>query len=51
MAQEALPNYLAAAKPNPMENRAPWNKNTAPSYAGIFLSVHGLTYNGRTTIK
>lgn len=39
MTQEALPNYLSAAKPNPMENRAPWYKNTAPSYAGIFLSV------------
>lgn len=39
MTQEALPNYLAAAKPNPIENRAPWYKNTAPSYAGIFLSV------------
>ena len=39
MANESLPNYLAAAKPNPMENRAPWYKNTAPSYAGIFLSV------------
>jgi cytosine permease len=39
MANESLPNYLSAAKPNPMENRAPWYKNTAPSYAGIFLSV------------
>jgi cytosine permease len=25
------------AKPNPLENRAPWYKNTAPTYAGIFL--------------
>ena len=39
MANTSLPNYLAAAKPNPIENRAPWYKNTAPSYAGIFLSV------------
>jgi len=39
MANTGLPNYLAAAKPNPMDNRAPWYKNTAPSYAGIFLSV------------
>ncbi len=39
MANEMLPNYLAAAKANPMENRAPWYKNTAPAYAGIFLSV------------
>jgi len=34
-----LPAYLKSAKPNPVENRAPWYKNTAPSYAGIFLSV------------
>ena len=34
-----LPNYLKAATPNPMGNRAPWYKNTAPAYAGIFLSV------------
>ncbi|MCF7975066.1 MAG: cytosine permease [Phycisphaerae bacterium] len=33
----ALPDYLAMAKPNSMENRAPWYKNTAPTYAGIFL--------------
>ena len=33
----SLPDYLAMAKPNPMENRAPWYKNTAPTYAGIFL--------------
>jgi cytosine permease len=25
------------AKPNPPGNRAPWYKNTAPTYAGIFL--------------
>jgi len=25
------------AKPNPVENRAPWYKNTAPTYAGIML--------------
>jgi cytosine permease len=34
-----LPNYLKMAQPNPMENRAPWYKNTAPTYAGIFLWV------------
>jgi len=33
----SLPDYVALAKPNPMENRAPWYKNTAPTYAGIFL--------------
>jgi cytosine permease len=32
-----LPDYLASAKPNPRSNRAPWFKNTAPTYAGIFL--------------
>jgi cytosine permease len=32
-----LPTYLQAAKPNPISNRAPWYKNTAPTYAGIFL--------------
>ncbi|MBN1126077.1 MAG: hypothetical protein JXA82_13805, partial [Sedimentisphaerales bacterium] len=32
-----LPDYLKAAKPNPATNRAPWHKNTAPTYAGIFL--------------
>jgi cytosine permease len=32
-----LPDYIAQAKPNPTTNRAPWYKNTAPTYAGIFL--------------
>ena len=27
------------AKPNALENRAPWYKSTAPAYAGIFLWV------------
>ncbi len=39
MADGQLPGYLQSAQPNPPENRAPWYKNTAPSYAGIFLSV------------
>lgn len=34
-----LPSYIAKATPNPQANRAPWYKNTAPSYAGIFLWV------------
>ena len=34
-----LPEYLAKAKPNPQSNRAPWYKNTAPTYAGIFLWI------------
>jgi cytosine permease len=49
-----LPDYLASAKPNPPSNRAPWYKNTAPTYAGIFLwfvfwdsiSQYGLTTAG-----
>ncbi|MGH9536132.1 MAG: cytosine permease, partial [Terriglobales bacterium] len=32
-----LPGYLAASQPNPATARAPWYKNIAPSYAGIFL--------------
>lgn len=32
-----LPSYLTSAQPNPAANRAPWFKNTAPTYAGIFL--------------
>ena len=39
MANESLPNYLSAASANPSANRGPWYKNTAPAYAGIFLSV------------
>ena len=35
----SLPSYIAKAVPNPASNRAPWYKNTAPSYAGIFLWV------------
>jgi cytosine permease len=49
-----LPDYLASARPNPPTNRAPWYKNTAPTYAGIFLwfvfwdsiSQYGLTNVG-----
>jgi len=39
MSNASLPAYLKSAKPNPAEKRAPWYRNTAPSYAGIFLSV------------
>lgn len=35
--ENQLPDYIANAKPNPTTNRAAWNKNTAPTYAGIFL--------------
>lgn len=34
-----LPHYLRASVPNPADKRAPWFKNTAPAYAGIFLAV------------
>jgi cytosine permease len=37
MSNGVLPDYLSMAKPNPFSNRAPWYKNTAPTYAGIFL--------------
>src|SRR5579871_1893054 len=45
-----LPTYLQAAKPNPISNRAPWYKNTAPTYAGIFLWFvfwDQIAYNGQ----
>lgn len=32
-----LPAYITSATPNPQASRAPWYKNTAPTYAGIFL--------------
>lgn len=34
-----LPDYVKASVPNPPANRAPWYRNTSPSYAGIFLWV------------
>ncbi len=34
-----LPGYISKAVPNPISNRAPWYKNTAPTYAGVFLWV------------
>ncbi|MEA3225482.1 MAG: cytosine permease [Planctomycetota bacterium] len=37
MSNGTLPDYLSMAKPNPLGNRAPWYKNTAPTYAGIML--------------
>jgi len=39
MSNGALPDYLSMAKANPLENRTPWYKSTAPAYAGIFLWV------------
>jgi cytosine permease len=49
-----LPDYIASATPNPASNRAPWYKNTAPTFAGIFLwfvfwdsmSANGLSVGG-----
>jgi cytosine permease len=37
MSNGVLPDYVKMAKPNPAGNRAPWYKNTAPTYAGIML--------------
>ena len=37
MSENNTPSYIADAKPNSMENRAPWYKTTAPAYAGILL--------------
>ena len=34
-----LPSYISKAVPNPQSNRAPWYKNTAPTYAGVFLWI------------
>ncbi len=34
-----LPDYISKAVPNPIQNRAPWYVNTAPTYAGIFLWI------------
>jgi cytosine permease len=34
-----LPAYISKATPNPASNRAPWYKNTAPTYAGVFLWI------------
>jgi cytosine permease len=49
-ASSPLPTYLQAAKPNPLSNRAPWYKNTAPTYAGIFLWFafwNEIAFNGK----
>jgi cytosine permease len=34
-----LPAYISKATPNPASARAPWYKNTAPTYGGVFLWV------------
>jgi len=44
-----LPAYITSATPNPPGNRAPWYKNTAPTYAGIFLWF--VFWQGATTTQ
>ncbi len=44
-----LPSYITSATPNPVSNRAPWYKNTAPTYAGIFLWF--VFWQGATTTQ
>jgi len=39
MPNGTLPSYLASARPNPPEARAPWYANTAPAYFGIFMWI------------
>ncbi|HET7842494.1 MAG TPA: cytosine permease [Terriglobia bacterium] len=34
-----IPDYIRSSVPIPAEKRAPWYKNTFPSYAGIYLWV------------
>src|SRR5579871_5400011 len=34
-----LPDYIRKAVPNPLSNRAPWYKNIAPTYGGVFLWI------------
>jgi cytosine permease len=36
-ASSQLPSYITSATPNSADKRAPWYRNTAPTYAGIFL--------------
>ncbi len=35
----SVPGYVSSSVPNSLSNRAPWYRNTFPSYAGIFLWV------------
>lgn len=52
--ESQLPSYITSAVPNPPGNRGAWYKNTAPTYAGIFLwfafwdsmSANGLSVGG-----
>ncbi len=46
-----LPDYLKASVPNPPAKRAPWYKNTFPSYMGIFLWVGFYLQMAGTTIS
>jgi cytosine permease len=49
MSEQQLPSYITSATPNPQSNRAPWYKNTAPTYAGIFLWF--VFWSGATTTQ
>jgi cytosine permease len=44
-----LPSYITSSRPNPPGNRAAWYKNTAPTYAGIFLWF--VFWQGATTTQ
>jgi len=39
MSNGTLPSYLKSTTPNPTSNRSAWFKNTAQTYAGIFLWI------------
>ncbi|MEO6802227.1 MAG: cytosine permease [Granulicella sp.] len=45
------PSYLVKAVSNPLQNRAPWYTNTAPSYAGVFLWIAFYQSIGEGTIS
>lgn len=47
----AMPQYISKAVPNPPSNRAPWYKNTAPAYAGVFLWVVFYQSLGQGTLE
>ncbi|MGA2147004.1 MAG: cytosine permease [Bryobacteraceae bacterium] len=45
------PDYISCAMPVPSYDRAPWYKNTAPSYAGVFLWIVFYQSLGGQTIR
>ncbi len=46
-----LPHYLKASVPNPPSKRAPWYRNTFPTYMGIFLWVGFYLQMAGTTLS